>query len=379
LLKILLKLFFIFFLLPVHAFEIIRDPVFENYFDFAGSDNQKGNNVFLIESSEPNAFVFSNKIFFTTELLKLIKDEDALRAIYFHELGHIKKNHLGSRKIKLENDKSIRKLNNIFSIGLAILSKNPNLGVASSLSLDKNLINNLSKHSIRHEIEADDFMINKIQEFDLNTNGLINFFKQLPDQKNHYFQSHPRPKERINILNKYSIDKKETNSLAFEWIKAKYSKNSDINEFNLFFSNLEKGITNNDLLDGLIDKSIVQYELYKKGFLSDQSEQILLNLMKINNNNYLKIEFFNNSLDSNLDKYYSSIEKEKHNKSFQDEYFYFWIMGKFYNVLEKYDLSNFYFCQFFNLSRSIDKSNFYCNNYDINNIPKTDMSYALFK
>ena len=28
---------------------------------------------------------------------------------------------------------------------------------------------------------------------------------------------------------------------------------------------------------------------------------------------------------------------------------------------------------------SIDKSNFYCNNYDINNIPKTDMSYALFK
>ena len=54
-------------------------------------------------------------------------------------------------------------------------------------------------------------------------------------------------------------------------------------------------------------------------------------------------------------------------------------MGKFYNVLERYDLSNFYFCQFFNLSRSIDKSNFYCNNYDINNIPKTDMSYALFK
>ena len=125
----------------------------------------------------------------------------------------IKKNHLGSRKIKLENDKSIRKLNNIFSIGLAILSRNPNLGIASSLSLDRNLINNLSKHSVRHEIEADDFMINKIQEFDLNTNGLINFFKLFPDQKNHYFQSHPRTKERVNILNKYSIDEKKNNSL----------------------------------------------------------------------------------------------------------------------------------------------------------------------
>ncbi|MDB3973569.1 M48 family metallopeptidase [Alphaproteobacteria bacterium] len=377
--KILLKTFFIFFLLPVHAFEIIRDPVFENYFDFAGNVNQKENNVFLIDSNEPNAFVFSNKIFFTTGLLKSIEDEDTLRAIYFHELGHIKKNHLGSRKIKLENDKNLRKLNNIFSVGLAILSKDPRLGVASSLSLDKNVVNSFSKHSIRHEIEADDFMTSKIQEFGLNTNGLIKFFKRLPDQKNHYFQSHPRPKERINILNKYSSDEKKNNSLTFEWIKAKYSKKSDIKEFNLFFSNLEKGVSNNDLLNGLIDKSIVQYELYKKGFLSDQSEQILINLMKINDNSYIKIEFYNTALDTNLDKYYSSIEKEKHNKSFQDEYFYFLIMGKFYNVLEKYDLSNFYFCQFFQLSNSIDKSNFYCNNYDINNIPKTDMSYALFK
>ena len=377
--KTLLKLFFIFFLLPVHAFEIIRDPVFESYFDFADSDNKNGNNVFLIKNSEPNAFVFSNKIFFTTELIKLIEDEDALRAIYFHELGHIKKNHLGSRKIRLENDKKIRKLNDIFSVGLAILSKNPNLGVASKLSLDKNLVNNFSKHSIRHEIEADNFMINKVEEFGLNTNGLINFFKRLPDQKNHYFQSHPRPKERINLLNKYSKGEKKNNSTTFEWIKAKYSKNSEIREFNHFFLNLEKGITDNGLPNGLIDKSIIQYELYKKGFLSDQSEQILVNLMKINNNSYIKLEFYNTVIDSHLDEYYYLIEKEKHNKSFQEEYFYFWIMGKFYDNLEKYELSNFYFCQFFQLSSSIDKSNFYCNNYDINNIPKIDMSYALFK
>jgi predicted Zn-dependent protease len=309
----------------------------------------------------------------------LIEDEDALKAIYFHELGHIKNNHLQSRRIKLEKDKNKRKLNNIFSIGLAILSKNPNLGVASSLTLDKNLINNFSQYSIRHEIEADDFMINKIKEFDLNTNGLIDFFKYLPDQKNYYFQSHPRPNERINLLNKYSKDEKKNGSIIFEWIKAKYSKNSDIDEFNYFFSNLEKGINSIDLLNDLIDKSIVQYELYKKGFLTEQSEQILMNLMKINDNSYIKIEFFNTILDFNLNKYHSSIEKEKHNKSFQEEYFYFWIMGKFYNVLEKHDLSNFYFCQFFQFSRSLDKSNFYCNNYDINNISKTDMSYALFK
>ena len=377
--KILLKILLIFFIVPVNALEIVRDPIFENYFSFAEDSNTSVNNVFLINSNEPNAFVYSNKIFFTTELIKLIEDEDALKAIYFHELGHIKNNHFESKKIKLDNDKSLRKINNLFSIGLAIISKNPNLGVASSLTLDKNLINDLSKHSIRHEIQADEFMINKIRDFDLNTSGLINFFKYLPDQKNYYFQSHPRPEQRINMLNKYSNNDKSSNSITFEWIKAKYSNNSQIKEFNDFFSNLEKGIIKNLLLEDLIDKSIIEYELYKKGFLSDQSEQIYLNLMKINNNSYIKIEFYNTVIDSNLDSYFALIEKDKNNSYLQEEYFYFWLIGKFYNTLKKNNLSNYYFCQFYQLSRSIDKSNYYCNNYDINNIPETDISYALFK
>ena len=377
--KILLKVLLIFFIVPVNALEIVRDPIFENYFSFAEDSNTSVNNVFLINSNEPNAFVYSNKIFFTTELIKLIEDEDALKAIYFHELGHIKNNHFESKKIKLDNDKSLRKLNNLFSIGLAIISKNPNLGVASSLTLDKNLINDLSKHSIRHEIQADEYMINKIRDFDLNTSGLINFFKYLPDQKNYYFQSHPRPEQRINMLNKYSNNDKNSNSITFEWIKAKYSNNSQIKEFNDFFSNLEKGIIKNLLLEDLIDKSIIEYELYKKGFLSDQSEQIYLNLMKINDNSYIKIEFYNTVIDSNLDSYFSLIEKDKNNSYLQEEYFYFWLIGKFYNTLKKNNLSNYYFCQFYQLSRSIDKSNYYCNNYDINNIPETDISYALFK
>ena len=124
--KILLKVFLIFFIVPVNALEIVRDPIFENYFSFAEDSSTSVNNVFLINSNEPNAFVYSNKIFFTTELIKLIEDEDALKAIYFHELGHIKNNHFESKKIKLDNDKSLRKINNLFSIGLAIISKNPN-------------------------------------------------------------------------------------------------------------------------------------------------------------------------------------------------------------------------------------------------------------
>ena len=57
--------------------------------------------------------------------------------------------------------------------------------------------------------------LQRIQKYNLNTNGLINFFKNLPDQKNHYFQSHPRPQERINILDRYSSDNKNNNSIIF--------------------------------------------------------------------------------------------------------------------------------------------------------------------
>ena len=62
-----------------------------------------------MDSNEPNAFVFGNKIYFTTELIKLIEDEDALKSIYYHELGHIKKNISKLEKLKMKVIK-VRKL-----------------------------------------------------------------------------------------------------------------------------------------------------------------------------------------------------------------------------------------------------------------------------
>ena len=89
--KKLFSLFLLFVSLPSYAYEIIRDPIFENYFNLLKETNNDHNTVLLVDSNVPNAFVFSNKIYFTTELIKLIEDEDALKSIYYHELGHIKK------------------------------------------------------------------------------------------------------------------------------------------------------------------------------------------------------------------------------------------------------------------------------------------------
>lgn len=377
-LKILVNLIVIFYSIPLNALEIIRDPIFENYFKSIEED-QKINNVYLINSDTPNAFVLEDSIYFTTELLKLVEDEDTLKSIYYHELGHIKNNHYESKKINIEKNKNNQLFNNMLSVGVAIISRNPNLGLASSLTLDQNLINKLSKNSVNYEIQADNYMLKMIKKNNLNTKGLINFFMHIPNQKKYYFQSHPRSVDRINILKKYSNDKNKKNSIIFEFLKAKYGNKSNIKKLNIFFQNLEHGINTEKKLEGLVEKSIIKYELYKHGFLFDQNEEIFLELMKMNNNTYLKIEFFNYIIDANLTNFYYLIDNEKHNSVFRKEYFYFYLIGKYYDKINEHNLSNFYFCQFYQLTKSKNKSNYYCMNYNKDNITQIDKTYALFK
>ena len=103
--KTLISITFIFFSIPSIALELIRDPIFENYFDFLSEKNNTNINVYLVKDVMPNAFVIGNSIYFTTELLKLVEDEDTLKSIYYHELGHIINNHFESKKIKIKKKK----------------------------------------------------------------------------------------------------------------------------------------------------------------------------------------------------------------------------------------------------------------------------------
>ena len=93
----------------LHSYEIIRDPVFEDYFtNLSNNFNHNKVNVYLTENNTANAFVIEDNIYFTTGLLELINDEDTLKAIYLHEYGHIINNHFQSKKIKIQqlNSKS---------------------------------------------------------------------------------------------------------------------------------------------------------------------------------------------------------------------------------------------------------------------------------
>ena len=72
-------------------------------------------------------------------------------------------------------------------------------------------------------------------------------------------------------------------------------------------------------------------KLLKKVFLLIIGNNNFQKLLKINNNSFLKIEYINYLLDNNLDDKYYIIDDLKFDKDIMNEYFYYYIYGKYYN------------------------------------------------
>ena len=348
--KIKSKYFLIIFFLILNnlfSYEVIRDPIIEDYFfNISEKLNIDHVSTYLVRDNSANAFVINNNIYFTTGLLKLINNEDTLKAIYLHEYGHIIKKNFLSKKIEIQQSNRKSTFFSMFSVGLAVLTSNTNLGIGTSITLNSKLIEEISHHSVNFEIEADNFMIDHIKRNKINTTELISFLSNSEDPKNNYFKTHPKSEDRINNLNEFKYGK-SNNTEMFDWIKSKYSKNSYNEDFNIFFINLENGIFDRDKKINKIDKNLIQYEAFKKGFFLDDWSTNFQNLIKINNSSFLKIEYINFLLDNDLKEKYYIIDNLKFDKNIMNEYFYYYIYGKYYNKLDLKSLSNFYFCQFY--------------------------------
>ena len=170
--KLFIILFFLFNSSYTHSYEIIRDPIFENYFNKISNElGLKKIDTYLVKNNNANAFVLNNNIYFTTSLLKLIKNEDTLKAIFLHEYAHVINNHFQTKKIKIKQTNSNSNILNLFAVGLAVITGSSNIGLGTSITLNNTLVNDISKHSINFEIEADNFMINQIKENNINTSN----------------------------------------------------------------------------------------------------------------------------------------------------------------------------------------------------------------
>ncbi len=359
------------------AYEIIRDPIFENYFDNISQEyNIKNVKVYLVKSNNSNAFVLNDSIYFTTNLINEVNSEDTIKAIYFHEYGHLINNHLEAKKLNIQKISDRSSFLNLFSIGLAVISGNSNIGIGTGITLNNNLISEISRHSINFEIEADNFMIGKIDKYKINTSELITFLNK--NNNNSYFKTHPNSSDRINNIKEFNYNT-SINSNQFNWIKAKYSNNSVDETYNAFFQNIAKGLYDQSTKINNINNLIVQYEVFKKGIIIKDWEENFKKLLLLIDDSFLKIEYINYILDNDLNDNFYHIENLKFDKNIMQEYFYYYIYGKYYNKIDEYDLSNFYFCQFYKSINSSNKADFFCGKYDTKNIPLLDKSYALFK
>ena len=370
---------FLFIFTNLYSFEIIRDPIFENYFkEISKKLELNHTNVYLIKNKSANAFVIEDMIYITTGLLDIINYEDTLKAIFLHEYGHIIKNHFESKKIEIQQSNNKYAFYNLFSLSMAVLTANTDIAIGTSITINSNLINEISKHSVNFEIEADNFMIKQIKKNKINTTELISFLSQSSEPANNYFRTHPNNQDRINNLRNLNY-KRSTNSKKFEWIKSKYTNNSNNQYFNNFFKNLKKGIFNQEEELHKINKEIILYEAFKNGIFVENWSSEFHKLIKINSNSFLKIEYINFLLDNNLNNKYYVIEDLKFDKNIMNEYFYYYIYGKYYKKINDSNLSNFYFCQFYKYINFKNKADFFCEKFDIKDIPILDKSYALFK
>ena len=111
------------------------------------------------------------------------------------------------KKLKFNNLNNKNNFYNLFSLGLAVLTNNTNIGIGTSITLNSNLINEISKHSVNFEIEADNFMINQIKKNKINTLELISFLNKSNLTKNNYFRTHPNNEDRINNLKEFNYKK----------------------------------------------------------------------------------------------------------------------------------------------------------------------------
>ena len=108
-------------------------------------------------------------------------------------------------------------------------------------------------------------------------------------------------------------------------IKAKYTRKSDNQSFNIFFEKLENGIFDQDEELKGINKTLIKYEAFKKGFLVDNWDNEFKKLLTINNNPFLKLEYLNFLLDNNLEEKYNIINDLKFDEDIINDYFYYYI------------------------------------------------------
>ncbi len=198
-----------------HAVNLIRDAQTEEYLAkisspiFKAAHLDKQIKIYIVNDENINAFVAGGKnIFLNTGTITKAESPLSLIGIIAHETGHITGSHLARMSIDLKKINAQMALGYI--IGMATLASGQvDAGQAVILGSSQIAERQYYKHSLKHEEAADEAALKLLNQCQLSSKGLLNFFEQLKaneklytDQINPYTRTHPLTLDRINRIAK---------------------------------------------------------------------------------------------------------------------------------------------------------------------------------
>lgn len=328
-------------------------------------------NFRIINDDFPNAFVTQDSvIYISSGLLIYAHDYVTLLGVLAHEIGHLEKYHVTSRKRQINNLKNRNSLGNLAAVMGSMIIKDPNL--FNAVILNQASINNLFlKFTQEQEIEADFYALDTLNNLNLSTYSIKKFLLLLEnktkfdliDDELKKFSTHPLFEQRYKILEFKKTNK--TNDYDqnlqrdFKFIQAKfmaYTENGFVDnlkgDYKIYFDaikyaksgNLKKSLKKINLL-------ISKYNDRNNLFLIETKADILLSY----GYNIEAINFYKKVLveqpQNNYIKYNIFINLNYKNKSFD-------FNKKFFlenlNLINIFPNNNVLITKFYNLSKILN-------------------------
>ena len=338
--------FFLIFILVLLKLNIgnssqILDYETEQFIQSIIKDIKKVNNInkqfnfIIIKNDSINAFVDENNtIYITSELIESCKDYVALLSVIAHEIGHIDKNHIKQRKLKIKKTENINTLSNLSIIASSVISQNTDLLPVLSLSA-ANSTESFIIFSKDQEREADYYSLQTLKKLELYSDSIIELLKLIEKKsiekgltrEENKVNSHPYFDERIEIIN-YLKEKNNTSfdinkNTKFKFIQSKFigynSNNKKLNKLDNDYKKYASAILtakNGDFSKSLkiINELIKKHQnnfflletkadiLFSYGYIKEAIQFYKMLNNKFPNNIYIQVRIFENTNYENLTK-----------------------------------------------------------------------------
>ena len=292
-------------------------------------------NFIIIKNNSINAFVDENNtIYITSELIESCKDYVALLSVLAHEIGHIDKNHIKQRKLKINKIENINTLSNLSIIASTVISQNTDLLPVLSLSA-ANSAESFIIFSKDQEREADYYSLQTLKKLELYSDSIIELLKLIEKKsiekgltrEENKVNSHPYFDERIEIIN-YLKEKNNTSfdinkNTKFKFIQSKFigynSNNKKLNKLDNDYKKYASAILtakNGDFSKSLkiVNELIKKYQnnfflletkadiLFSYGYIKEALQFYKMLNNKFPNNIYIQVRIFENTNYENLTK-----------------------------------------------------------------------------